>query len=66
LLTITQLGEFLSLSEGPVKRFTPLEMDIDGFIEPLVVLFGERVKVEQEQLPDYFWPVTGKWQMRGK
>lgn len=30
-----------------------------------MVLTGERVKVEQEQIPDFFWPETGKWGMRG-
>jgi phenol 2-monooxygenase len=38
---------------------------VDSFIEPIVVLTGERMKLEQEQIPDYFWPVTGKWRMRG-
>ena len=31
-----------------------------------MVLIGERLKINQEQLPQCFWPVTGKWQMRGR
>jgi phenol 2-monooxygenase len=49
-----------------VRAFTHTEADIDGFIEPVVVLCGTRIEIEQEQIPDYFWPVTGKWRMRGK
>jgi phenol 2-monooxygenase len=44
---------------------TPADRDIDSLIEPIVVLSGERVKIEQEQIPNFFWPVTGKWGMRG-
>ena len=29
-----------------------------------MVLAGDRSKMEQEQLNGFFWPVTGKWQMR--
>lgn len=44
---------------------TPTDQYIDSRIELIVVLSGERVKTEQEQIPDFFWPVTGKWGMRG-
>ncbi|KAK0642729.1 FAD-dependent monooxygenase terD [Lasiodiplodia hormozganensis] len=40
--------------------------DIDSFIEPIVVLRGKRHEIEQEQIPDYFQPVTGRWEMRGE
>ena len=30
-----------------------------------MVLSGERTKIEQEQIPVCFSPVTGKWQQRG-
>jgi phenol 2-monooxygenase (NADPH) len=48
-----------------VHKYTSLSADIDSFIEPIVVFAGERMKLEQEQIPDYYWPVTGKWKMRG-
>jgi phenol 2-monooxygenase len=50
---------------GPVHKYTAPSADVDSFIEPIVVFTGERMKLEQEQIPDYFWPVTGKWRMRG-
>jgi hypothetical protein len=49
-----------------VEVFNPPGSDIDSFIEPILVLAGKRTEIEQEQLPTYFWPVTGKWQMRGE
>lgn len=52
------------LRDGPVRKFTREAADIDSFIEPLVVLSGQRVEIEQEQIPEYFWPATGKWRTR--
>jgi phenol 2-monooxygenase len=60
-----QLAKFLSSEEGPIRRFTAPEEDADSFIEPLLVLHGARVRVEQEQIPSCFCPVNGKWRMRG-
>lgn len=48
-----------------MQKFTTKGTDIDSFIEPIVVLHGERIHMEQEQIPEYFCPVTGKWKMRG-
>ncbi len=47
-------------------RFTPEGSDIDSFIETIVVLHGDRVQIEQEDIPGYFWTVTGTWKMRGE
>ena len=58
---LAKLAEYLSLM---VRTFTSELNDIDSFIESIVLLSGERVKIEQEQLPDYYWPVSGKWKMR--
>ena len=52
-------------TNSPIHRFTNPEADIDSVIEPILVLHGERVEMEQNMIPDMFWPVTGKWQMRG-
>lgn len=49
-----------------VGGFTPLADDVDSLIEPIVVLSSRFPDTQQEQIPDYFWPVTGKWRMRGK
>jgi len=46
-------------------HFTHPEADIDSVIEPILILHGERVEMEQSMIPDVFWPVTGKWRMRG-
>lgn len=48
-----------------MRKYTSPSADIDSFIEPIVVLDGERLKLEQEELADVFWPVTGQWKMRG-
>ncbi len=63
---IYQLGEYLFSDGGLIQKHLPPGSDIDSFIEVIVVLFGERLKIDQEQIPQCFWPVTGKWQMRGR
>jgi phenol 2-monooxygenase len=63
---LNQLADYLTSVKGPVRKFTLSGQDIDSFIESIVILSGERIKIEQEQIPDYFWPVTGKWKIRGK
>lgn len=30
-----------------------------------MVLHGEAAQIEQEQIPEYFTPVNGKWRMKG-
>ncbi|PVH75655.1 putative phenol 2-monooxygenase [Cadophora sp. DSE1049] len=61
---LVKLANFLSSDSSPVRRFTLPNADIDSFIEPIVVFHGKRVEMEQEQIPEYFWPETGKWGMR--
>lgn len=63
-IRLDKLAKFLASPSGPVTRFTAPNSDIDSFIEPIVVLHGERSQMEQELIPEYFWPVTGPWQMR--
>ena len=62
---IYQLGEYLFSDNGPIKKYLPTDSDIDSFIEVILILSGDRLKTKQEQIPDCFWPVTGKWRMRG-
>lgn len=47
------------------RRFTPAGADVDSVIEPTLVLSSNFLKTEQESIPDYFWPVSGKWGIRG-
>jgi len=63
---IYQLGEYLFSEHGPIQKYTTLGSDIDSFIEVIVLLSGERLKIKQEQVPQCFWPVNGKWGVRGK
>jgi phenol 2-monooxygenase len=35
-------------------------------IEPVLVLNSKFPDTDQEQIPDYFWPKSGKWGIRGK
>ena len=66
LVLIYQLGEYLFSDGGLIQKYLPPSSDIDSFIEVIVVLFGERLKINQEQIPPSFRPVTGKWRMRGR
>ncbi|EXJ90946.1 hypothetical protein A1O1_04053 [Capronia coronata CBS 617.96] len=61
---LQKIAKYLDSPAGPVRKYTPSSSDIDSFIEPIVVLSGDRVKLEQEEIPPFFWPVTGKWKMR--
>ena len=61
-----QIAKYLDSADGPVRKYTSPSADVDSFIEPIVVFNGERVKLEQEEIPEFFWPATGKWKMRGE
>jgi phenol 2-monooxygenase len=56
---------FLSSEEGPACKYTVSTEDPDSFIEPLLVLHGIRLEMEQEQIPQHFCPIKGKWRMKG-
>lgn len=65
-LTFVQLSTALGDRRfGPIRAYTPLDSDIDSVIENILVVSGKRVEIEQEKIPSFFWPVTGKWKMRG-
>ncbi|KIW20628.1 hypothetical protein PV08_01204 [Exophiala spinifera] len=64
LARLRKVAEYLESSTGPVREYTSPSADIDSFIEPIVVFSGTRVEMEQEEIPDYFWPVSGKWKLR--
>ncbi|KAH8799108.1 FAD binding domain-containing protein [Xylogone sp. PMI_703] len=61
---LNQLGKYLFSDIGPIQKHLPPEADIDSFIEAILILSGDRLKTQQEQIPEYFYPVTGKWGMR--
>lgn len=62
LTRLQKLADYLR--DGPVQMFTPKNADVDSFIESIVVLLGNRSQIEQEQIPEFFSPITGKWKMR--
>ncbi|KAK3400908.1 FAD binding domain-containing protein [Sordaria brevicollis] len=47
-----------------VNRFTPAGVSPDSVIDRVLVISGDRKKVEQEEIPDFFTPVTGKWKQK--
>ncbi|KAK3986968.1 putative monooxygenase [Cladorrhinum sp. PSN332] len=46
------------------KRFTPSDADPDSVIDRVLVTSGDRKKVEQEEIPEFFAPVTGRWKLK--
>ncbi|KAL2062236.1 hypothetical protein VTL71DRAFT_6502 [Oculimacula yallundae] len=49
---LEKLATFLSSDDSPVHRFKLPDADIDSFIETIVVFHGNRIRTEQEQIPD--------------
>ncbi|KAF7542455.1 hypothetical protein G7Z17_g11557 [Cylindrodendrum hubeiense] len=47
-----------------VQKFTPIGQDADAIIQSLLVLASKRTEVEQEQIPEVFTPIAGKWRSR--
>jgi phenol 2-monooxygenase len=47
-------------------EFTPTGADPDSLIDPVLVLSSQRTNVSQDEIPDFFTPVTGKWQMKSE
>ncbi|GAB1212779.1 hypothetical protein ATERTT37_001926 [Aspergillus terreus] len=61
---LAQLGTYLFSNHGPIRKYLPPGADIDSLIEVIVILSGERLEIQQDQIPDAFWPTTGKYRMR--
>lgn len=55
----------MSAADGPTHTFTPKNQDIDSLIEAILIGHGKRHAVELEQIPECFYPVSGKTQTRG-
>jgi phenol 2-monooxygenase len=58
-------GQLATYLEKITKRFTPTGQHIDSVIEPVLVLSSKFLETEQESIPDYFWPESGKYGIRG-
>ncbi|OKL56262.1 hypothetical protein UA08_08502 [Talaromyces atroroseus] len=65
-LTVNQdrlraLGNYLMSVESPMRRFAPGGGgDIDSLIEPILVAYGNRHEIELDQVPESFYPISGK------
>lgn len=57
-----QLSTYLSSPASPIRRFTQSNTAINSLIEPLLVLSGNRIALDDQkvQIPSIFQPVSGK------
>ncbi|PYH95652.1 putative phenol 2-monooxygenase [Aspergillus ellipticus CBS 707.79] len=58
------LGDYLGSRESPLQKFRLKDSDPDSLIEPILVGYGRRHEVELEEIPESFYPITGKNQIR--
>ena len=52
--------------DATAKRFTPAGAYPDSVIDRVLVIQSERTAVEQDEIPEFFTPVTGQWGIKGK
>ncbi|KAK0704358.1 FAD binding domain-containing protein [Lasiosphaeris hirsuta] len=56
-----RLAALAAALDAVAKAFTPKGEDPDRIVDRVLVLAGERKRVEHEEIPEFFTPVTGKW-----
>jgi phenol 2-monooxygenase len=68
LKLLNDLASFLVRDDSPIRAATPENRDPDSVIEIVAVLYGSRVRLEEDNItiPEVYTPITGKWRMRGK
>ncbi|KAG9191326.1 phenol 2-monooxygenase [Alternaria panax] len=59
-----RLDQLAQALQSVVRQYTPATKHIDSVIEPIVVLSSRFKETEQERIPNYFWPKSGKWGIR--
>ncbi|KAF1832623.1 hypothetical protein BDW02DRAFT_417402 [Decorospora gaudefroyi] len=59
-----RLGKIADALEALTRQYNPSSHHIDSVIEPILVLNSKFFETEQERIPDYFWPKSGKWGIR--
>ncbi|KAH7384134.1 FAD binding domain-containing protein [Phaeosphaeria sp. MPI-PUGE-AT-0046c] len=59
-----RLEKLAAVLQAMTRCFTLPSADMDSVIEPILVLSSKFSETEQESIPDYFWPVSGKWGIR--
>ncbi|CAJ2510905.1 Uu.00g065300.m01.CDS01 [Anthostomella pinea] len=60
---LLKVADFLTSSTGPIPGSASEHGDPDEFIETLLVIAGNITKVEIQDLPEVFRPVTGKYKI---
>ncbi|PYH49728.1 putative phenol 2-monooxygenase [Aspergillus saccharolyticus JOP 1030-1] len=58
------LGSYLSSSDSPLQTYRLKDGNADSLIEPILVGYGQRHGIELDEIPQCFYPVTGKNQTR--
>lgn len=61
-LNVTQLSKYL---EAIARKHTPAPKHLDSVMKPILVMSSKFQDTKQELIPDYFWPPTGKYSIRG-
>ncbi|PYI05529.1 phenol 2-monooxygenase [Aspergillus sclerotiicarbonarius CBS 121057] len=64
MAALKSLGDYLSSDESPLRVFRLKNGDADSLIEPILVGYGKRHGVELAQVPECFYPMTGKNHIR--
>ncbi|PGH08741.1 hypothetical protein AJ80_07779 [Polytolypa hystricis UAMH7299] len=59
-----RLDEVSNKLDGIVREFTPESSDPDAVIDPVLVISSKRTEVEQEDIPSFFTPISGKRKMK--
>ncbi|KAL5115572.1 hypothetical protein ACEQ8H_006548 [Pleosporales sp. CAS-2024a] len=62
--TSRKLDKLATSLSALAQRFTPSAAHVDSVIEPILVLSSKFLETEQESIPYYFWPKTGKYGIR--
>ncbi|EHA26952.1 hypothetical protein ASPNIDRAFT_171092, partial [Aspergillus niger ATCC 1015] len=64
MAALQAIGGYLGSDDSPLQRFRLRSGEPDSLIEPILVAHGERHGFELEQIPQSFYPFTGKNHIR--
>ncbi|KAE8152359.1 FAD binding domain-containing protein [Aspergillus avenaceus] len=60
---LSAIGTYLGSTESPIHRFSPKDAP-DSLIEPILIAHGQRHNIQLGDIPECFYPVTGKNRIR--
>ncbi|GFZ46541.1 hypothetical protein JCM24511_04788 [Saitozyma sp. JCM 24511] len=66
LKKVNEIGAYLESDTGPLKPYRRHGECIDAFIEPVLVMYGDRTKFEFKNVNEIYYPVTGEKKLAGK